>query len=109
MPALPAAMIPVAAACAPPFSRRVWGHAQALPAGAVRALARRTVAAALRGMGLTRVAQVHLRRRALGRARRSGLAARRARRRLPVAAFAPTGPLAFGVDETPERRRGKRI
>jgi DDE superfamily endonuclease len=28
---------------------------------------------------------------------------------LLVAAFAPTGPLLFGIDETVERRRGKRI
>jgi hypothetical protein len=28
---------------------------------------------------------------------------------LLVAAFAPDGPLVFGVDETLERRRGKRI
>ena len=42
-------------------------------------------------------------------ARWSSLAVSRVLLSLLVAAFAPTGPLLFGIDETIERRRGKRI
>jgi DDE superfamily endonuclease len=109
MPTLPTAMIAASAAFAPLFSRRVWGHAQVLLAGAILAPARRTVAAALRVMGLDQIARFHRYHRVLGRARWSSLAASRVLLRLLVAAFAPGGPLVFGVDETLERRRGKRI
>ena len=45
----------------------------------------------------------------LSRAEWSGLAVGRVLLGLLVATFAPTGPLLFGVDDTLERRRGKRI
>ena len=109
MPTLPAAMIPVLAAFAPLFSRRVWGHAQVLLAGAILAPAQRTVAAALRVMGLAHGTQFHRYHRVLSRARWSSPAASRVLLRLLVAAFAPAGPLVVGVDETLERRRGKKI
>ena len=109
MPTPPAPMTAVVAAFAPLFSERVSGHAQVLLAGAILAPARRTVAAALRVMGLADVDRFRRYHRVLGRARWSGLGASRALLRLLVAAFAPDGPLVFGVDETLERRRGKRI
>ena len=52
MPTLPAAMLPVVAAFAPLFSRRVWRHALTLLLGTILAPGRRTVAAALRASGL---------------------------------------------------------
>jgi hypothetical protein len=109
MPALPAAMIAALAAFAPLFSRRVWGHAQVLLAGALLAPAQRTVAAALRVTGRDRVRQFHRYHRVLSRAEWSGLAAGRVLLGLLVAAFAPAGPLVFGIADTQERRRGKRI
>jgi DDE superfamily endonuclease len=109
MPTRPTAMRAVLVASAPPLSRRVWGHAQVLPAGAILAPARRTVAAALRVVGLDQIARFHRSHRVLSRARWSSLAASRVPLRLLAAAFAPTGPLVFGVDETLERRRGKKI
>jgi len=109
MPTLPASMIAAVTAFAPLFSERVWGHAQVLLAGALLAPARRTVSAALRVMGLDHLAQFHRYHRVLSRDRWSGLAASRVLLRLLVAAFVPNGPLVFGVDETLERRRGKRI
>ena len=45
----------------------------------------------------------------LSRAAWSGLAVGRVLLGLLVAAFAPAGPLLFGIDETLERRRGKQI
>ena len=109
MPTLPAATVAVWAAFAPLFSRRVWGHAQVLLAGTILAPARRTVAAALRVTGRDQVRQFHRYRRVLSGAEWSGLAAGRVLLGLLVAAFAPDGPLVFGVDDTLERRRGKRI
>ena len=109
MPTLPATMIPVLLAFAPLFSARVWSHAQVLLVGAILAPAQRTVAAALRVTGLAQVRQFHRYHRVLSRAEWSGLAVGRVLLGLLVAAFVPTGPLLFGIDETLERRRGKRI
>ena len=106
---LPAAMLAALAPFAPLFSRRVWGHAQVLLAGAILAPAHRTVAAALRAMGLAQARRFHRYHRVLSAARWSGLATGRILLHLLVAAFAPEGPLVFGVDETLERRRGKKI
>ena len=58
MRTLPGAMVATVAAVAPLFSRRVWGRARVLLAGAVLAPARRTVSAALRVAGLVRVARL---------------------------------------------------
>jgi DDE superfamily endonuclease len=109
MPTLPAPMITVLRAFAPLFSARVWRHAQVLLVGAILAPAQRTVAAALRVTGHANVRQFHRYHRVLSRAEWSGLAVGRVLLARLVAAFAPTGPLLFGIDETLERRRGKRI
>ena len=109
MPTLPSSMIGTLAAFAPLFSARVWRHAQVLLAGAILAPARRTVTATLRVMGLDQLPQFHRYHRVLSRARWSGLAAGRMLLGLLVAAFAPPGPLLFGIDETLERRWGKKI
>ena len=109
MPTLPAAMIAAVAPFAPLFSRRVWGHVRVLLAGAILAPAHRTVAAALRATGLAQTRQFHRYHRVLSAARWSGLAAGRVLLHLLVATFVPEGPLVFGVDETLERRRGKKI
>jgi hypothetical protein len=106
---LPPPIAALLAPFAPLFSRRVWAHAQVLLAGALLAPAQRTVAAALRVVGLGQAAQFHRYHRVLSHARWSGLAAGRALLALLVAAFVPDGPLVFGVDETLERRRGRKI
>ena len=105
MPTLPATMVPVLLAFAPLFSARVWGHAQVLLAGAILAPAQRTVTAALRVTGLDHVRQVHRYHRVLSRAEWFELAVGRVLLGLLVAAFAPAGPLLFGIDDTGERRR----
>src|SRR4051794_11084920 len=107
MPTLPAPMIAVLGAFAPLFSARVWEHAQVLLIGAILAPAQRTVSAALRVTGLAQGRQFHRYHRVLSRALWSELAVGRVLLALLIAAFAPTGPLLFGVDETLERRRGK--
>ena len=109
MSCLPSWVAAMLAPFAPLFSRRVWGNAQVLLAGALLAPAQRTVAAALRAAGRADAPQFHRYHRVLSHARWSGLAVGRALLALLVAAFAPDGPLVFGIDETLERRRGKRI
>src|SRR5437764_8976885 len=91
------------------FSRRVWAHVQVLVAGSLLSPARRTIAAALRVLGLAQLKQFHRYHRVLSQAKWSGLAVSRILLGLLVAAFAPQGPLVFGVDETLERRRGAKI
>jgi len=53
MSCLPSEFVALLAAFAPLFSNRVWAHAQVLAAGAILAPDRRTVAPALRVMGLS--------------------------------------------------------
>jgi hypothetical protein len=109
MPTLPLAMLDLLAPFAPLFSRRVWEHALVLLMGTILAPGRRTVTAALRVMGLQHTKRFERYHRVLSRAHWSSLAASRVLLSLLVAALAPTGPLLLGVDETIERRRGKRI
>jgi hypothetical protein len=102
-------MIAMLAPFAPLFSVRVWPHAQVLLAGALLAPAQRTVAAALRIIGLAQLRQFHRYHRVLSRDRWSSLAVGRTLLRLLVSTFVPDGPLLFGIDETIERRRGRKI
>jgi DDE superfamily endonuclease len=104
-PTILATLIPFA----PLFSRPVWAHVQVLLAGALLAPARRTVAAALRVLGLAGCKQFHRYHRVLSQAKWSSLASSRILVGLLIAAFATDGPLVFGVDDTLERRRGAKI
>ncbi len=109
MPTLPPTMLHLLTPFAPCFSRRVWCHALVLVAGAILAPGRRTVAAALRAMGLEHDQRFERYHRVLSRAEWSGLAVGRTLLGLLVATFVPSGPLVIGVDETVERRRGAKI
>src|SRR3954462_7527318 len=109
MPTLPPTMLQLLAPFAPLFARRVWCHAQVLVGGTILAPGRRTVCAALRAMGLSQTKQWTRYHRVLNRAKWSSLAVARVLLGLLVAAFAPTGPLILGLDETIERRWGPQI
>jgi len=109
VPTLPTTMIRLLAPFAPLFSKRVWQHAQVLLAGAILAPGKRTVASALRAMGLDQHKRFHRYHRVLGRASWSSREASRILLRMLVEAFAPQGPLVLGIDETLERRYGKKI
>src|SRR5919204_3130079 len=108
-PYLPPTIVATLVPFAPLFSRRVWAHVQVLVAGALLAPARRTVAAALRILGLAEDKRFHRYHRVLSQARWSGLALSRMLLRLLIATFVPDGPLVLGVDDTLERRRGAKI
>jgi hypothetical protein len=103
-------MVQVLASFAPLFSKRVWQHAQLLLVGAILAPGRRTVGSALRAMGLDRFERFHRYHRVLSRARWSSLEASRILLGLLLEAFVVgEGPLILGIDETLERRYGKKI
>src|SRR4051812_5844707 len=109
MPTLPPAMLHLLAPFAPLFARPVWCRALVLVAGTLLAPGKRTVCAALRAMGLGHSKRFACYHRVLSRARWSSLAVSRGLLGLLVAAFAPTGPLILGLDETIERRWGPQI
>jgi hypothetical protein len=110
MRTLPAEMIRLLTPFAPLFSRRVFRHVQMLVAGAILAPGKRTVASALRAVGLEGERHFCRYHRVLSRATWSSREASRLLLGLLVEAFVPEGdPLVLGVDETLERRRGKKV
>ena len=109
MRTLPATMIRLFAPFAPLFSKRVFRHAQVLLVGTILAPGQRTVSSALRVMGLGQQKRFHCYHRVLSRASWSSVEASRLLLRLLVEAFVPEGPLVLGIDETLERRYGKKI
>jgi hypothetical protein len=109
MRALPAGMIRVLTPFAPLFSERVFEHVQVLVAGAVLTPGKRTVSSALRAMGLDQQKTFHRYHRVLSHAVWSSRKASRVLLDSLVEAFVAEGePLVVGIDETLERRQGKR-
>src|SRR5215216_2941477 len=106
---LPARFAAVILCFAPLFRERSWRHAEVLLVGAILAPGRRTVTSILRIAGLCRERRFTNYHRVLNRAAWSGRAAGRVLLGLLLDAFAPKGPVILGVDDTIERRRGKRI
>jgi hypothetical protein len=102
-------MVQALAPFAPLFSKRIWQHAQLLLIGAILAPGRRTVSSALRAMGLDQYKRFHRYHRVLSRARWSSLEASRILLGVLLDAFVREGRLIVGIDETLERRYGKRI
>src|SRR5690242_18219212 len=107
---LPPRFAAVIVAFAPVFvQRRTWRHAEKLLVGAILAPGRRTVTSLLRIVGLGRERCFVNYHRVLNRAVRSSRATSHVLLGLLLNAFAPTGPVVLGLDDTIERRRGKRI
>ena len=109
MQTLPVALLPLIIEFQPLFSKPVWAHAKVLLVGAILAVGKRTVTSCLRVCGLAHDNGFQNYHRVLNRARWSALAASRLLLRLLIAAFAPTGELVCGLDDTIERRRGQQI
>jgi DDE superfamily endonuclease len=109
MRTLPPTMIRFLAPFAPLFSKRVWQNAQVLLVGAILAPGQRTASSALRAMGfLDQYERFHRYHRVLSRASCSSRQASRVLLGLLVEAFVGEGPLILGIDETLERRWGRR-
>jgi len=111
MPNLPATMINTWEVFAPHFGReRTWEKAKELVVGTLLVNGRRTVAAALRVMGLHHAAHYNQYHHVLSRAVWSPLAVARTLLGMLIATLVPAGtPLVFGIDETIERRWGAKI
>jgi DDE superfamily endonuclease len=107
---LPARFAALVRAFAPVFSQqRTWRHAELLLIGAILAPGKRTVTGLLRIVGLSRERRFTNYHRVLNRAAWDARAAARLLLGLLIAAFVPAGPVVLGIDDTIERRRGKRI
>jgi DDE superfamily endonuclease len=107
---LPETIIRVLRPFEPVFSGRVWPWATALVVGAILAPGPRTVAAALRVLGLQDDRPFVNYHRVLSRARWSSRALSPILLRLLVRAFVAAGdPVLVGLDDTIERRRGAKI
>jgi hypothetical protein len=91
---------------APLLSTRGWEQALGLMGGAVVAPGTRTVTAILRVRGLREEVPFPNSQRVLNRARWASLAGARELLGLLVRTVVPVGPIAIGVDDTLERRRG---
>lgn len=109
MQTLPVELLPLIIVFQPLFSKPVWRHAQLLLVGAILATGKRTVSSCLRVCGLAHEQGFQNYHRVLNRARWSALTAAHLLLRLLVTVFAPTGELVCGLDDTIERRRGRRI
>ena len=109
MRTLPTTMIRVLAPFAPLFSKCVFEHVQLLLTGSILASGKRTVASALRAVGLDKEKRYCRYHRVLSRAAWSTREASRILLELLVEAFVTDGPLVVGIDETLERRQGKKI
>src|SRR5436190_19694482 len=107
---LPETIIRVLRPFEPVFSGRVWPWAQALLVGAILTPGPRTVAAALRVLGLQDDRSFQNYHRVLNRARWSSRALSPILLRLLVRTFVAAGdPIVVGMDDTIERRRGAQI
>jgi hypothetical protein len=94
---------------APLFRHRTWRHAEVLLIGAILVPGQRTVSTILRIAGLVRERRFVNYHRVLNRAVWNPRLAARRLLGLLLAAFLPSGPVLLGIDDTIERRRGKRI
>lgn len=107
---LPAAIITILASFAPAFSQPTYQKVVVLVMGTILAQGRRTVTAALRAAGLAEEAGWAKYHHVLNRAEWSGLVVSRILLLLLVATFVAAGvPVTIIVDETLERRWGRRI
>ncbi len=106
---LPEGIIAVLGCFAPLFSRPVWRHVRVLVVGALLCQGARTVTAVLRVMGLKGEKRFGKYHRVLSRARWSGLMGARMLLGLLVALLPAGWPILVGIDETIERRQGRKI
>lgn len=91
------------------FTAPTWQHVLVLVLGAILTPGRRTVAAALRVIGLDQDPHFTNYHRVLNRNRWSSRWIARCLLRSLVSTFVPSGPVIVGLDDTIERRWGSKI
>lgn len=110
MPTLSPAIVHLLAPFAPAFTRPTFDHVLTLVTGSLLTSGRRTVAAALRAAGLVDEQHFTTYHRVLNRAVWSPLALSRLLLTLLLATvISPDEPLVVGLDDTLERRYGRRV
>lgn len=102
-------IIAVLSVFSPLFSYNVWSYAQTLLIGAILCNNQRTVAAILRVMGLSKDKHFINYYRVLNRACWSGLQASKILLGLLIRFIPESFPIIIGIDDTIERRKGKKI
>jgi len=102
-------IIAVLSVFSPLFSVNVWNYAQTLLIGAIICDNQRTVAAILRVMGLSNENHFINYYRVLNRACWSGLQASKILLGLLIRFIPESFPIIIGIDDTIERRKGKKI
>lgn len=103
-------IVAVVGAFAPLFSEQVWQHAQTLLYGAIVTVGKRTVTTALRAMGLEQEEKFTNYHRVINRAEWSLKQGGEILLGIIVLMFVPaSSPIICGVDDTVERRKGKKI
>jgi len=108
-PEIPASLVTWMAPFRRALSKPTWQNALALVAGTVLAPGRRTVSAALRSIGLDTTGHFTNYHRVLNRNRWSSRLLARQLLTILVARFVATGPVVIGIDDTLERRWGRKI
>jgi hypothetical protein len=107
---LPARFAAVVLTFAPVFrQQRTWRHAELLLIASILAPGRRTITSLLRIAGLNRERRFTNYHRVLNRAAWDTHAAAHLLLGLLIAVLVPSGPVVLGIDDTIERRRGRRI
>jgi hypothetical protein len=106
---MPCELMNFVIAFAPLFSKPVFNRVKILVMGAILSPASRTVANALRVMGLSQEKHFQNYHRVLNRAEWSCLAGSRILLNLLLKAFVASSEIVIGFDDTVERRRGRQI
>ena len=110
MPTLPAVMVTLLLPFEHLFDPRTWRKAQLLAVGAILSPGKRTVSSALNILGIGQHGDFAIYHQVLNRARWSPLQLSRALLLMVVGRLgSSTEPLVFGIDETVERRWGRKI
>ena len=106
---LPAHIVALLAPCASLFSRPVWRHVHVLLVRAILTPGRRNVSSVRQHGGLSHQPTLQAHQRVLNSAVWSSQCASRLVLGLLVNTFVPIGRLVVGIDETIERRRGRKL
>ena len=110
MPTLPAVIVTLLLPFERRFDPRTWRKAQLLAMGAIRSPGKRTVSSALNILGIGQHGDFAVYHHVLNRARWSPLQLSRALLLLVAGRLGSSAePLVFGIDETVERRWGRKI
>ena len=110
MPTLPAVIVSLLLPFEHLFDPRTWRKARLLAIGAILSPGKRTVSSALNILGVGQHGDFAIYHQALNRARWSSLQLSRVLLLLVVGRLGSSdGPLVFGIDETLERRWGRKI